>query len=103
MKGAFAFLGDFLSSWLAQAEQRLSKSGGVWFTGSGISFADLIMQVHLSYIMHPEENAFKDMNNKKSRSMILNKYPLLQANYDKVRNVPEIAQWIRNRPVFTGL
>ena len=103
VKGAFAFLGEFLPDWLLKAEKRLAMTGGVWFSGSGLSFADIIMQVHLSFIMDPEEAAFKDMNNRKSRSMILNKYPLLQANYEKVCNVPEIAQWIRNRPAFKGL
>ena len=103
VSGAFSFLGDFLPNWLSKAERRLQKTGGKWFSGSGLTFAEVIMQVHLFFIMDPEEAAFKDMNNKKSRSMILNKYPLLKANYERVQNVPEIAQWIKNRPAFKGL
>ena len=42
---ATAFLGTWLPTWLANAEKYLKARGGEWFATSGLTYADLAMQV----------------------------------------------------------
>jgi hypothetical protein len=45
---ATAFLSTFLPTWLASAEKGLSARGGEWYATSGLTYADLAMQVSIS-------------------------------------------------------
>merc|ERR1712059_15364 len=89
--------------WLENAEKLLKKRGGVWFAGNGLTYGDIAMEVILFFLMAPEEKAFIGMDNAVERSKILDGFPLLKANNLRVREVPEIANWINNRPPFSGL
>ena len=100
---ANAFLNNFLPDWLSKAENLLKKRGGLWFSGVGLTFGDIAMEVHLDFITNPGEKAFLGMDNQEERAIILDSYPLLKDNFQRVRAVPEIAQWIESRPVFNGL
>lgn len=92
-----------LPKWLSQAEALLKKRGGVWFAGSGLTFGDVAVMNILTFMMHPKEAIWKDMNNEAARAALLDNYPLLKAHDARVRAVPEIASWLQKKPEFIGL
>ena len=87
-----SFLSDFFPGWLDMAESFLKKRGGIWFNGSSLSFGDLAMMVFLTYLTHPEEKSFTGRNNEDAT-----------ANLQRVREVDEIALYLRTRPAFKVL
>jgi len=96
-------LREVLPKWLAQAEALLKKRGGIWFAGSGLTFGDVAVMNILTFMMHPNEAIWKDMNNAPERGALLDGFPLLKANNDRVRAVPEIEAWLQRKPEFIGL
>merc|ERR1712080_246052 len=88
---------------LAHAEALLKKRGGVWFSGNGLTFGDVAVMNILTFMMHPKEAIWKDMNNEAARAALLDGFPLLKAHDARVRAVPEIANWLHNKPEFIGL
>ena len=96
-KAATALLRDYLPGWLARTEARLQVRGGQWFSGGGLTHADIVVMVHLSWLMAPEEWGFRGMDNVEERAGLLDNFPLLKDHYNRVRAVPEIADWIKKR------
>jgi len=92
-----------LSPTSLQAEALLKKRGGIWFAGSGLTFGDVAVMNILTFMMHPKEAIWKDMNNEAARAALLDNYPLLKAHDARVRAVPEIASWLQKKPEFIGL
>ena len=100
---ATAFLREFLPKWMEPLETLLKKRGGAWFAGSGPTFADLTVMVLMDFMTAPEEQAFRDMDNKAERCKILNAFPLVKANYQRTCALPAVAEWKKKRPTFKGL
>jgi len=98
-----AILKDYLPGWLTRAENLLKKRGGIWFSGNGLTFGDITMEVILDWLTAPEERTFLNIDNKEERAKLLDSYPLLKDHFHRVRAVPEIAEWIKKRPQFKGL
>merc|ERR1719341_3072966 len=73
---------DFLPKWLAPLETLLKKRGGEWYSGSGPTFADLAMMVALDFL-----HALKE------RRAVLDKYPLVKANYQRTSALPTSLSW----------
>merc|ERR1712210_381795 len=49
-----------------------------------------------------EEMAFKDINNLKERRAVLDKYPLVKANYQRTSALPTSLSWKAKKPAFHG-
>ena len=98
-----SFLNDFIPGWLDMAEDFLKKRGGIWFNGTSLSFGDLAMLVFLTFLTHPQEKSFAGMNNEDARAALMDSRPLLRANMQRVKEVDEIALYLRSRPAFKGL
>merc|ERR1712088_1071925 len=64
---------EFLPKWLAPLETILKKRGGEWYSGSGPTYADLAM---------------------------LDKYPLVKANYQRTCALPTSISWKAKKPAF---
>ena len=93
---------EFLPKWLAPLETILKKRGGEWYSGSGPTYADLAMMVALDFLHAPEEMSFKDINNLKERRALLDKYPLVKANYQRTCALPTSISWKAKKPAFHG-
>merc|ERR1711936_211223 len=93
---------EFLPKWLAPLETILKKRGGEWYSGSGPTFAELAMMVALDFLHAPEEMAFKDIDNLKERRAVLDKYPLVKANYQRTCALPTSLSWKAKKPAFHG-
>merc|ERR1711936_915733 len=93
---------EFLPEWLAPLETILKKRGGEWYSGSGPTYADLAMMVALDFLHAPEEMSFKDINNLKERRALLDKYPLVKANYQRTCALPTSISWKAKKPAFHG-
>ena len=102
-KAATALLRDYLPGWLARTEARLEVRGGEWFSGGGLTHADIVVMVNLFWLMAPEEWGFRGMDNVEERAGLLDNFPLLKDHYNRVRAVPEIADWIKKRAPFRGV
>ena len=100
--GANTLLKEFFPKVLEPLETLLKKRGGEWYAGSGATFADLAVMVHLDFLHAPEELAFKDMNNVVERRKVLDAFPLVKANYQRTCALPAVAEWKKKRPAFTG-
>jgi len=98
-----AALLEYATGWLQKAEDILAKRGNCWYAGQGLTYADIAMEVLIFFLKAPQEKAFLGMNNEKERANILDKYPRVKANNEKVGKVPQIAKWLESRPPFTGL
>ena len=48
------------------------------------------------------EMAFKDINNLKERRAVLDKYPLVKANYQRTSALPTSLSWKAKKPAFHG-
>jgi len=94
---------EFADGWLQKAEDILAKRGTGWYAGDGLTFADLAMEVLIFYLKAKEEKAFVGMDNAGERENILQKFPRVRENNERVRKVPGVAQWIQSRPPFGGL
>ena len=101
--GANLLLMEFFPKFLAPLETILKKRGGEWYAGSGATFADLAVMVHLDFLHAPEELAFKDMNNVAERCKVLDAFPLVKANYQRTCALPAVAEWKKKKPAFKGL
>ena len=93
---------EFLPKWLTPLETLLEKRGGEWYSSGGATFADLAMMVALDFLHAPEEMAFKDMDNLEKRRQVLDKYPLVKANYQRTCALPSVVSWKANKPAFHG-
>ena len=60
------------------------------------------MMIHLDFLHHPEDAAFKGMNNVDERRKILDAFPLVKANYERTCALPAVAAWKEKRPAFMG-
>ena len=96
------FLTEFIPKWLKPLEAILAKRGNGWFAGSSVTFADLAIMCALDWLQEPLEMSFKDMNNAAERKKILDDYPLVKANYQKINEVPFVVEWKKKRPAFAG-
>merc|ERR1719436_568462 len=63
-----------LPKWLEQAEALLKKRDGVWFAGNGLTFGDVAVMNILTFMMHPKEAIWKDMNNEAARASLLDSF-----------------------------
>merc|ERR1711971_1311222 len=97
-----AFIEEFLPKWSAPLETLLKKRGGEWYSGSGPTYADLAMMVALDFLHAPEEMSFKDINNLKERRAVLDKFPLVKANYQRTCALPTTLSWKAKKPAFHG-
>jgi len=88
----------FLPTWLAAAEKMLKTRGGEWFSSNRLSYGDLAMHHALTWLSWKEEKAFDGVTGCDERFTMLDKYPLLKANYERVSNIPEIKKYVANRP-----
>ena len=66
------------------------------------TFADLAKMVALDFLQAPQEMAFKDMDNLEKRCQVLDKYPLIKANYQRTCALPCVESWKANKPAFHG-
>merc|ERR1712080_485992 len=89
-----AFMDEFLPKWLQPLEALLKKRGGEWYSGSGLTFADLGVMVMLDWL-HDEAEVQGTMKFK-----VLDDFPLVKANYQRTPAVPEVAEWKNKRPTF---
>jgi len=96
------FFEEFIPKWLAPLEKILQKRGGEWYAGSGPTFADLAMMVHLNYLHYPDDAAFKNMNNVAQRRKLLDAFPLVKANYQRTLALPAVVAWNKKKPAFQG-
>jgi len=87
----------FLPGWLRGAETLLEERGGAFYAANQLTFADLAMQHVLFFLQWKEDKGFKDMVGCDERFTILDKYPLVKANYIMVQNLPEIKKYLSNR------
>eukprot|EP00088_Acartia_fossae_P039164 TRINITY_DN40766_c0_g2_i1.p1 TRINITY_DN40766_c0_g2~~TRINITY_DN40766_c0_g2_i1.p1 ORF type:complete len:245 (-),score=65.43 TRINITY_DN40766_c0_g2_i1:609-1283(-) len=92
------FLKKFLPTWLSNAEKVLKLRGGKWFSSNKLSYGDLAMHHALFWLSWKDERGFEGVTGCDERYNILDKYPLLKANYDRVSNIPEIKAYIESRP-----
>lgn len=67
-------------------EDRLAKNGNGFLVGRRLSWADIYLSQLTDFL--PE-----------SKPEFLNRYPLIKSLNQRVRSIPRIAKWIRNRPV----
>lgn len=101
-----AFMDEFLPKWLQPLEALLKKRGGEWYSGSGLTFADLGVMVMLDWL-HDEAEVqgtmkFKDLKNLAEKRKVLDDFPLVKANYQRTSAVPAVTQWKNKRPTFKG-
>ena len=96
---AMEFRDEFLPKWLTPLETLLKKRGGEWYSSGGATFADLAMMVALDFLQAPQEMAFKDMDNLEKRCQVLEKYPLVKANYQRTCAFPCVVSWKANKPI----
>jgi len=91
-------LQTFLPKWLGAAENMLKKRGGVWFSSDKLTYGDLAMDHALFWISWKEEKAFEGTTGCDERFNMMDKYPLLKANYERVGDIPEIKAYVASRP-----
>jgi len=91
-------LQTFLPKWLSAAENMLKKRGGVWFSSNKLTYGDLAMHHALTWLSWKEEKAFDGVTGCDERFDMMDKYPLLKANYARVSEIPEIKAYIASRP-----
>ena len=60
------------------------------------------MMIHLDFLHHPDDAAFKNMNNAAQRRKLLDAFPLVRANYQRTCALPAVAEWKKRRPAFQG-
>merc|ERR1719167_446974 len=72
------------------------KKKGDWFTGTGVTFADLAVMVVLDFLQEPNCAGFKDMNNLEERKKVLDAFPLVRQT---IRGLVHCHRWwpIRSR------
>eukprot|EP00088_Acartia_fossae_P001007 TRINITY_DN10377_c0_g1_i1.p1 TRINITY_DN10377_c0_g1~~TRINITY_DN10377_c0_g1_i1.p1 ORF type:complete len:222 (-),score=35.48 TRINITY_DN10377_c0_g1_i1:414-1079(-) len=100
-KMADEFFEKFLPNWLNGLEKSLKEEGNDWYSANKLTFADLAVQHVLFWLSWPEEKAFKDVSGHDERFNVLDKYPLVKANYERVRNLPDMQEYLKNRPAST--
>merc|ERR1712080_371797 len=103
---AQAVMNEFLPKWLQPLEALLKKRGGEWYSGSGLTFADLGVMVMLDWL-HDEAEVqgtmkFKDLKALAEKRKVLDDFPLVKANYQRTSAVPEVPEWKNKRPTFKG-
>lgn len=79
------YFAETIHSFLAHLVKALEENKGGFLVGDVVTFADLILV-----------NSWEWM---KAKDTIFEKYPALKAHYEKVRLIPQIAEWIQKRPV----
>merc|ERR1712130_599177 len=72
------------------------------FVARKVGMAGNTDMVALDFLHAPEEMAFKDMENLKERRAVLDKYPLVKANYQRTCALPTSLSWKAKKPVFHG-
>jgi len=93
------FLTKFVPNWLSGAEKMLKARGGKYYSGNQLSFGDLAAAHVLYWLGWDQEKAFTDVTGCESRFKILDGYPLVKANFEMVKSVPEIKAYMESRPV----
>ena len=83
-------------------EKILEAQGSPWYSGNSPTFADLAIMVVLDFI-HRDYMTFKGLNNLEERRAILDKFPLVKANYERTSSLPAVLSWKKNKPTFDGL
>jgi len=93
---------EYAEDWLQKAENILARRGTGWYAGESLTFADLAMEVLIFFLQAKEEKAFCGMDNAEERANILQKFPLVRENNERVRNISKVAKWRESRPSFSG-
>jgi len=101
-KSAETFLSKFVPNWLAGAEKMIKARGGKWYAGNQLTFGDLAVQHVLFWLTWDKEKGFKGVTGCDARFNILDEYPLVKANYETVKEIPELKKYTATRPE-TGL
>ena len=83
-------------------ERILEAEGIPWYSGNSPTFADLAIMVVLDFI-HRDYMTFKGLNNLEERKAILDKFPMVKANYERTSNLPAVLSWKKKKPTFAGL
>ena len=96
------FTDDFLPEWLKPLEKLLEDGKGDWYSGGSTTFADFAIMVILDFI-HRDYMTFKGLNNLEERRKILNKFPMVKANYERTSSLPAVKSWKEKKPEFLGL
>ena len=96
------FTDDFLPKWLKPLEKLLEDGKGDWYSGGSATFADFAIMVVLDFI-HRDYMTFKGLNNLEERRKILNKFPMVKANYERTSSLPAVKSWKEKKPEFLGL
>ena len=93
---------DFLPEWLKPLEKLLEDGKRDWYSGGSTTFADFAIMVVLDFI-HRDYMTFKGLNNLEERKAILDKFPMVKANYERTSNLPAVLSWKKKKPTFAGL
>ena len=96
------FTDDFLPKWLKPLEKLLEDGKGDWYSEGSTTFADFAIMVILDFI-HRDYMTFKGLNNLEERRKILNKFPMVKANYERTSSLPAVKSWKEKKPEFLGL
>ena len=96
------FTDDFLPKWLKPLEKLLEDGKRDWYSGGSATFADFAIMVILDFI-HRDYMTFKGLNNLEERRKILNKFPMVKANYERTSSLPAVKSWKEKKPEFLGL
>ena len=96
------FIVDYLPGWLKPLEKLLEAEGNPWYSGNSPTFADLAIMVVLDFI-HRDYMTFKGLTNLEERKAILDKFPMVKANYERTSSLPAVLSWKKKKPTFAGL
>jgi len=83
------FWDESFTKWATNTEKLLKKNDNAsksgYFVGNEVSLADISVFTYLDSVL-------------RTKSDVLDKFPVLKANYEKVKSRPKIAQWLKTRP-----
>lgn len=85
------FTEDIIPQTMKHFENKLKENNTGFLIGKKLTFVDLAL---FRIVENVEENFLF------CRQMVLDSNPLVKAHYEKISSIPNIAEWIKNRPNF---